>query len=47
LSILFLKTLGSIIVPGSIVMAIGLNPKYLARISEKLLSTPPDKATTA
>ena len=35
------------IVPGSIVIAIGLNPRYFAKINEKLLSTPPDSATTA
>lgn len=35
------------IVPGSIVTAVGLNPRYFAKINEKLLSTPPDRATTA
>ena len=44
---LSLKYLGSIMSPGFTVTARGLNPIIFAIIREKLLSTPPDRATTA
>ena len=47
LSILYLNCFGRTIVPGSTVIDIGLKPSFLARISEKLLSVPPEVATTA
>ena len=42
-----LKYLGNIMFPGFTVIARGLNPIIFAIISEKLLSTPPERATTA
>ena len=42
-----LNWFGRIMVPGSTVIAIGLKPNFFAKISEKLLSTPPESATTA